>query len=103
MTKSVQSSNSLLPISYKYKMFFKILDRIQYGNLQLTTPEGKILEFKGKNKGISVNIILRSWNAIDYIINRRDIGFAEGYIDMLWDTNNLPKIVNFVYINLTSF
>ncbi len=66
--------------------FLETLDRIQYGALTVTTPDGKTRSFQGPLPGISAVLILHDWQVVSGAMYRGDISLAETYRDGKWDT-----------------
>ncbi|MCF6764230.1 cyclopropane-fatty-acyl-phospholipid synthase family protein [Thiotrichales bacterium 19S3-7] len=71
------------------------LDKTQYGEIHLQTPEGGIYHFKGKKPGQSCDIILEDWRTIANLNFKGDIGLAEDYRDGYIHTNDLTKLLLF--------
>jgi cyclopropane-fatty-acyl-phospholipid synthase len=101
MLKSIKKSRKDSSASgiHKYKIFFDVFKHIKYGKIRIITPDDEILDFKGTEKGINANLHLHSWNVIDSIISRGNIGFGEDYVEGLWDSDNLPELLTFVLMN----
>ncbi len=75
--------------------FFKMLNNLEYGQLELTTPDGKIHLFKGRKKGVSSKFKLFEWDVIKNLSTKGDIGLAEDYRDGRWETDNLTNLFKF--------
>jgi len=73
--------------------FLKQLDHLEYGSLELLTPDGKKRIFEGKNPGSKARLEMRDWRVIGSLLKRGDTGFAEDYQAGLWDTDNLPDLI----------
>jgi len=72
VTESLPAS---VPIAAR--IFLKLLQRLQYGHLQLITPEGTHYTFGDLHQGPSATLKLHDWRACARIIRAGDIGFAE--------------------------
>ena len=75
--------------------FLDTLSHIEYGSVCVTTPDGKTYSYSGKHSGINADIILHDWRAIPALAASGDIGFAEGYRDGWWSSNNLTDLFTF--------
>ncbi len=75
------------------------LDKLEKGNLKLTTPDGQNYEFSGSQPGYSANIIVNKWTVFSNIALRGDIGFAEDYRDGNWHSNNVKDLVCLILDN----
>ncbi len=73
--------------------FLKSLDRLQYGALELVTPDGQVRTFEGRSPGIRARLEMRDWRVAGNLAARGDIGFAEDYRHGLWDTSNLQNLL----------
>lgn len=73
--------------------FLRTLDQIEYGCLELLTPDGQKRIFKGDKPGANVKMEMRDWRVIGSLIKRGDSGLAEEYRAGFWDTDNLPDLI----------
>ena len=78
-----------------HNAFFRILSNLEYGRLELITPEGKKHYFEGKKPGPHGTFRIFEWNVIENLSTKGDIGFAEDYRDGRWDTDNLTALLKF--------
>jgi cyclopropane-fatty-acyl-phospholipid synthase len=85
----------MLPTDWIEKRLFRALEKAQYGNLRITTPQGKNYYFNGTEEGAAADITIHDWKAILPILTKGDVGLAETYRDGLWDTENLEALVEF--------
>ena len=79
--------------------FLKSLDNLDTGSLTLTTPEGNIHAFTGKNPGASAHLEIRDWRVVSNMARHGDIAFADDYRAGNWDTDNLLDLVSLGLIN----
>lgn len=73
--------------------FFRTLDNLEYGQLELTTPDGKVRNFAGQKPGPSSRIVLNDWSVLGNLALKGDTGFAEAYKSGNWDTDNLKNLL----------
>ncbi|MEX2518794.1 MAG: class I SAM-dependent methyltransferase, partial [Paracoccaceae bacterium] len=66
--------------------FLETLNRIRYGALTVSLPDGKIRHFQGPEPGAEATLILHDWRVIGSALRRGDIALAETYRDGLWDS-----------------
>ena len=78
---------------------FRRLDHLDTGTLKLTTPDGKLRVFEGKNPGESANLELHDWRVVSNMIRKGDIGFAEDYRAGNWKTDNLIALTTLGLVN----
>jgi len=75
------------------------LARIRYGTLSLSLPDGTTEAFYGSGPGIKARLTLNDWRALDEILARGQMGFADAYIDGLLDTDDLPGLMTLLLVN----
>jgi len=68
---------------------FKRLDSMESGHLKIITPDGKIREFQGREKGEKATVEFHDWSVLSNMMRKGDIGFAEDYRAGKWETDNL--------------
>ncbi|MBU6236076.1 MAG: cyclopropane-fatty-acyl-phospholipid synthase family protein [Alphaproteobacteria bacterium] len=78
---------------------FKSLDRVEFGSVELTTPDGHTRVFEGRNNGPRARVSLQDWRAIRNLAFGGDIAFAEDYRKGLWETDNLEDLMTFALAN----
>lgn len=71
---------------------FKALDKIEYGTLNITTPDGATRSFYGCDE-IEVNVDIKSWNMLINLSAKGDIGFATSYRDGDFEADNLANLI----------
>lgn len=82
-----------------YDRILNSLDHVQCGQLTLRTPDGKTRVFKGVLDGPVTELELKDWSVFTNLLRRGDIGFADDYRQGLWDTTDLPALLEFSLIN----
>lgn len=73
--------------------FLNALEHIEYGSMDVTTPDGKRYCFRGSENGEHANLWLYDWRAIAAFATKGDTGFAEAYRDGWWDSDNVPNVM----------
>lgn len=79
--------------TFKNKLFFKIMDKIQVGHFALHLPDGEIRNYYGKNPGRKGELIIKDYSSISKIMASGDIGLAEAYRDGLIDSPNMTELI----------
>ena len=82
------------------KLVFKFLNKINYGYLELTTFDGKVLRFGNSNENLKANIIIKSPNFNYNLIIGGSVGFAESYMRGEFETNNLSNLIELTARNI---
>jgi cyclopropane-fatty-acyl-phospholipid synthase len=72
--------------------FLKSLEHIEFGSMDVTTPDGKLHQFRGAQSGTHSTLILHDWRAIPAFATKGDTGFAEAYRDGFWDSDDLANL-----------
>jgi cyclopropane-fatty-acyl-phospholipid synthase len=72
--------------------FLKALEKLDYGLLNLTLPNGKSFTFNGKTMGDEASLTLHDWRVLPMLAEKGDIGFAESYKNGWWETDNLVSL-----------
>ncbi len=84
MTRSISLDktfeNEGNPLPLRARGLIKLLQRIRIGALSLQTPEGEQLAF-GNGEQPRAQVTLRSWQALQQVFSKGDVGLAEAYRD----------------------
>lgn len=71
-----------------------MLDRLDYGCLSVTLPDGGTMTAHGPiGAEHQAGITIRSYRALRRLLLGGDIGFAEAYVAGEWDTPDLPALL----------
>ena len=81
------------------KLLSSLLSRLRFGSLRLNTPDGLSFSFAGDMPGPYANLDLIDWRACGELLRRGDVGFAEGYIERWWDTDDLVGLMCLAALN----
>lgn len=79
--------------------FLKSLEHLEYGAMDVTTPDGKLHCFKGPGNGPQSTLYLHDWRAIERFASKGDTGFAEAYRDGWWDSDDLAALFTVGLLN----
>ncbi|NBX66974.1 MAG: class I SAM-dependent methyltransferase [Proteobacteria bacterium] len=79
--------------------FFRKLENIEYGHIELVTPDGIKRSFSGRKPGPQAKLHLRDWSVVPNLILKGDVGFAEDYRSGLWDSDDLQSLLSFALSN----
>lgn len=74
--------------------FIKTLDKLEFGSLELITPDGNTRFFKGKKPGFEAWMKMHRWDVAANLASKGDTGFAKDYQDGHWETNNLQNLLS---------
>ena len=88
------------------RLLFALLDRMEYGSLALTTPDGVTRRFGPGAAANSLSrtvpaadLTLRDWRLCRDVITGGDIAFAEAYMDGRWHTGDLTTLLTVIAFN----
>ena len=82
------------------KLVFKFLKKINYGFLELTTCDGKVLKFGDPDQKLKANILIKKPNFNYNLIRGGSIGFAESYMKGEFETDNLSNLIELTARNI---
>ena len=82
------------------KLVFNILNRINYGYLEITSFDGQILKFGNPEDNLKANLIIKKPNFTYNLIRGGSIGFAECYMSGEFETNNLSNLIELTARNI---
>ena len=77
----------------------KTLEKIEFGSLDLTTPDKKNYRFDGQHSGVAAHLELRDASIIPAIFSEGSVAMARTYKEKLWDTDDLVGLMEFVLQN----
>lgn len=80
--------------------FTAVFNRAHYGTLDITFPDGRTTQCRGAHEGVNADLHIRDWKVIRSVFLRGDIGFGETYVDGLWSTQDLGKLMTYLVQNL---
>jgi cyclopropane-fatty-acyl-phospholipid synthase len=88
------------------RLFFALLERMEYGALSLTTPDGVTRRFgpgaaANSPAGIraEADLTMRDWKLCRDVVAGGDVAFAEAYMDDRWRTNDLTSLLTVIAFN----
>ena len=72
--------------------FLQTLEHIEFGSMDITTPDGTLHQFHGSKQSVHATLILHDWRTIPLFATKGDIGFAQAYRDGWWDSDDLTNL-----------
>ena len=77
-----------------------LISKMNKGSLSLSLPCGQQLEI-GDGKGeVKASIVIKDPAFYKSLVLYGDIGFGEGYVNGLWDTDNITNVIKWVLLNI---
>lgn len=74
-------------------LFLNIISRLDRGCLELCLPDGSVRRVGQPGRGVQANITVRDADFFRQCVLYGDIGFAEAYMDQLWETNSIERVI----------
>jgi len=84
---------------YAAGLMFKLLAQLRSGALTVHGPAGYCHTFGNRDAALHVRLTLEDWSVVTRVAASGDIGFAEAYLDGLWNTDNLPGLIELFCAN----
>jgi cyclopropane-fatty-acyl-phospholipid synthase len=85
------------------RILFTLLERMDFGALTLTTPDGITRRFgPGGSVGTldgEVDLTLRDWKLCGDVLTGGDVAFAEAFMDDRWETSDLTALLTLIALN----
>ncbi len=82
------------------KLVFNILNRINYGYLEIKLLDGSILKFGNHEDNLKAYLIIKKPNFTYNLIRGGSIGFAECYMRGEFETDNLSNLIELTARNI---
>lgn len=92
-----QADRPLASLSRDTKLVIQLLEKIQFGRLELRLPDGSCQVFGEGEHGVSMHV--HDEVMFSQILARGDIGLAEAYIDGAWDAPDLTGVMTLLAKN----
>ena len=92
-----QADRSLATPTRDARLVFQLLEKIQFGRLELRLPDGSCQVFGEGEHGVSLHV--HDEVMFSQILARGDIGLAEAYIDGAWDSSDLTGVMTLLAKN----
>ncbi|MBI1239414.1 MAG: methyltransferase domain-containing protein [Alphaproteobacteria bacterium] len=81
------------------RMAIALLTRLRVGTLNLVTPDGRRMSFKGQEPGPHADLEIRNWRAIRRLMIGGNVGWAEAFLDGDWTSADIASLLNLVSQN----
>lgn len=83
-----------------FKAGLKQLLKIRSGRLTVVLPDSRVLEFCGREPGPEARLEVRDYAIVRKVLAGGDVGFGEAYMDGLWTSPDLAKVLEVFSANL---
>ncbi len=99
-TASADLIRSLGGVPRSFRFGLSLLLKLKSGSLTVVLPDGRALRFDGERPGADAVLEVRDYRMVRKVFAGGDIGFAEGYMEGLWTTHDLAKVLEVFSANL---
>ncbi len=82
-----------------YDFIWQALSRTTCGSLKIKLPDGLEKNFSGNSSGPNAEMEIKDYSFIDSVITGGDVALGEGYMQNLWDSPDLEKLLTFFTLN----
>ncbi len=72
---------------------FALVTRMSHGSLVVGLPDGRQFSFQADGPGSSARVDIRSWRVARNVLFGGSLGFAEAYLDALWDSPDVTAVL----------
>lgn len=93
MNTCTTSAGELRNLPVLARSFLRLLEGLKAGALEVFTPDGAVLHFRGDLQGPEARLQVRDWSACAAILKSGDIGVAESYRDGKIETPDLLAVL----------
>ncbi len=81
------------------KLFLSVIARLDRGCLNLRLPDGTTRLIGQNGQGVQAEIVVHDADFFRRCVLYGDIGFAEAYMDGLWDTPSIERVISWAIEN----
>ncbi len=82
------------------KVVLNVLSKMHLGKLNLTLPNGELVELGNGEGDIKASIAIRNPEFFRRCVLYGDIGFGESYVDGDWDSENITEVIKWFLLNV---
>ncbi len=82
-----------------YDFIWQALNNVNCGSLKIKLPDGLEKNFVKNEVGPNAEMEIKDYNFIDSVITGGDVALGEGYMQNLWDSPDLEKLLTFFTLN----
>ena len=86
-----------------FNLFCSVLSQAKYGKIKIIDNNNSVFEHRGQNNGPNTVIQIHDFRCVSNFFLKGDLGWAESYIENLWDTKNLTDFLEWGALNFHCF
>jgi len=77
-----------------------LISKMDKGSLSLTLPDGQQVHLGDGNSTVKATIVIKDAAFYKNLFLYGDIGFGEGFVNGIWDTDNITNVIKWVLLNI---
>ena len=97
----IDQGQELKGLPASVKLVSLLLNRLSHGALQVSLPDGRVLEYGTPTRDGAAVIKVQNMGFFRRILRHGSMGFAEAYMDGDWTTPDLAKLLTMLNRNIT--
>lgn len=82
------------------KIILGMLQKMEKGHIEMTLPSGETLAWGNGKHPLRAKVTIRSNEFWKRCMLYGDVGFGEAYVDGLWDTPDITKVISWFLLNV---
>jgi len=86
-----------------FNLFCSVLSQAKYGKMKVFNKKHLLFEQNGLKSGPNVKIQIHDFKCVSNFFLKGDLGWAESYIDNMWDTEDLTGFLEWGALNFHCF
>ncbi len=75
------------------KFLFSLIAKMTHGSLVIGLPDGRRFSFQAEGPGCGARVDIRDWRVARKVLFGGSLGFAEAYLDELWDSPDVTGVL----------
>lgn len=82
------------------KIILGMLQKMELGHIEMTLPSGETLAWGNGKHPLRAKVTIKSNEFWKRCMLYGDVGFGEAYVDGLWDTPDITKVISWFLLNV---
>jgi cyclopropane-fatty-acyl-phospholipid synthase len=78
----------------------RMLRKMNKGSMRITLPNNEIIEFGEGAPSVHASMVIKDYDFFKRCVLYGDVGFGEAYVDGLWDTTDITKVISWFLVNI---
>jgi cyclopropane-fatty-acyl-phospholipid synthase len=90
-------------LSLGLRALLYMLKGMRIGSLDVSLPNGDVRQFRGAQDGPHGVLAIHSSALVGRVLSGGEVGFGEAYLDACWDSPDLTRLLEVLYLNEPHF